>query len=777
MDFDRHAVKRQRALSFEEIEEEYQAAQRGRLAVHISDESGDDSSDDESSRGGNGHCLGGGDGGSRDDSDATGFSMREVAPRFAVERVLGRGAFGLVVRALDTMSTVSGPSPFPAEGPPAAPPAGVPVAIKRVRRIFASPEGARRVLHEARLLKALGGHPNVVTLHALLRPAAAGGGHHQRASLSSSAPGASSSPTPGALTAFDTVYFVLEPCASDLFKVLNSSVRLSAAACRSMGRQVLSALAWLHACRVAHCDVKPGNLLVNANGAVKLADFGLSVVVPEAQAAAQGAAQEAAAQRRAAAVRSEEHTVGPAAAEKAPSFRPAAAACDKPRAFSCPRAAAECHYRAPEVLWPAAGCGTSGSGGGCPGLALDVWSFGCVFAELLMASDADEGSGGDASGDANGYASGGGLVCVEARAPVSFPDDSTSEEAGSMPPTPPSPPAAEAAEAGRDGEGAEAAAAAAGVAAVAACCWPAVGPLHPLPLDADGRVEGTHRARPPLLALAAAPPWLAHAEDAFAEAVAAAAAAGTGLSGSDGDGAGAAAGSGSSGGLGISRPPFQRVLLAGRVSCSGVGGGDRAATPAARTSPYTLADDVDGLGGGAGGAMSGGADPRRSVGGLSEDSRLALAILVHVLGPEGAAGITAGITAGAGVGATADLLSPYARAFVAAALPFAGGAGGAGGLRWRLAGGGAASTTVTSTTASQDSSSGGGGGGGGVDQGGKESSGGKGGFGALRLLADCLRMDPAARPTAAQALAHPCVESTPPLAQTHLSLSLSRARW
>lgn len=41
-------------------------------------------------------------------------------------------------------------------------------------------------------------------------------------------------------------------------------------------KQILAGLAYLHEKRVVHCDLKGANLLLDANGAVKLGDFGCS---------------------------------------------------------------------------------------------------------------------------------------------------------------------------------------------------------------------------------------------------------------------------------------------------------------------------------------------------------------------------------------------------------------------------------------------------------------------------------------------------------------------
>lgn len=51
---------------------------------------------------------------------------------------------------------------------------------------------------------------------------------------------------------------------------------LDADTCRSFMCQLLRGVAYCHQQRVLHRDLKPQNLLINREGALKLADFGLA---------------------------------------------------------------------------------------------------------------------------------------------------------------------------------------------------------------------------------------------------------------------------------------------------------------------------------------------------------------------------------------------------------------------------------------------------------------------------------------------------------------------
>ncbi len=165
---------------------------------------------------------------------------RVVAGRYALLGELGRGGHGVVWRAQDQVI-------------------GRQVAIKELRL----PDGAEDTVFTERVLR------EVRTAGRLNDPAI--------------------------VTVFDVVsedgatYIVMElveaPTLGDLVRHHGALPPQQVA---SIGQQVLSALQAAHEAGIVHRDVKPGNIMVGANGRVKLTDFGIATAIDDPRLTSSG---------------------------------------------------------------------------------------------------------------------------------------------------------------------------------------------------------------------------------------------------------------------------------------------------------------------------------------------------------------------------------------------------------------------------------------------------------------------------------------------------------
>ncbi|KII75149.1 Cyclin-dependent kinase 9 [Thelohanellus kitauei] len=72
-------------------------------------------------------------------------------------------------------------------------------------------------------------------------------------------------------------YMVLELCELDLSQILAiKEITLSIAEKKAVIKMLLSSLVYMHSNRIIHRDIKASNILINKNGIIKLADFGLA---------------------------------------------------------------------------------------------------------------------------------------------------------------------------------------------------------------------------------------------------------------------------------------------------------------------------------------------------------------------------------------------------------------------------------------------------------------------------------------------------------------------
>ncbi|XP_024366904.1 mitogen-activated protein kinase 4a [Physcomitrium patens] len=160
----------------------------------------------------------------------------EVTARYKPPlRPIGRGAYGIVCSLFDTVT-------------------GEEVAVKKIGNAFDNRIDAKRTLREIKLLRHMD-HENVVAITDIIRP-----------------------PT---RENFNDVYIVYELMDTDLHQIIRSNQALTEDHCQYFLYQILRGLKYIHSANVLHRDLKPTNLLVNANCDLKIADFGLARTLSE----------------------------------------------------------------------------------------------------------------------------------------------------------------------------------------------------------------------------------------------------------------------------------------------------------------------------------------------------------------------------------------------------------------------------------------------------------------------------------------------------------------
>ena len=150
--------------------------------------------------------------------------------RFKIIKIIGAGAYGTVCEGVDITT-------------------GKPVAIKRITNLFIYPIETKRVLREITILRLLI-HPNIVKLLDVL--------------------------IEGDLDTFNTIYMIMEYFPSDLKRLFNSNIFLTAYQIETIMYQTFLALDYVHSCQIIHRDIKPANILINEECTIKLCDFGLA---------------------------------------------------------------------------------------------------------------------------------------------------------------------------------------------------------------------------------------------------------------------------------------------------------------------------------------------------------------------------------------------------------------------------------------------------------------------------------------------------------------------
>ncbi|KAJ3336616.1 Mitogen-activated protein kinase [Gonapodya sp. JEL0774] len=150
--------------------------------------------------------------------------------RYKINRELGQGAYGIVCSARDLETNQE-------------------VAIKKVTKIFDKQILAKRALRELKLLKHFNGHENITCIMDM-----------DIADYNN----------------FNEVYIIEELMEADLHQIIRSEQPLTDAHYQYFIYQICRGLKYIHSANVLHRDLKPGNLLVNADCELKICDFGLA---------------------------------------------------------------------------------------------------------------------------------------------------------------------------------------------------------------------------------------------------------------------------------------------------------------------------------------------------------------------------------------------------------------------------------------------------------------------------------------------------------------------
>ncbi|GLU17761.1 hypothetical protein SLE2022_341170 [Rubroshorea leprosula] len=210
------------------------------------------------------------------------FTEYGDANRYKILEVIGKGSYGVVCAAIDTHTREK-------------------VAIKKIQDVFEHVSDAIRILREVKLLRLLR-HPDIVEIKRIMLPPSK--------------------------REFKDIFVVFELMESDLHQVIKANDDLTREHHQFFLYQMLRALKYMHTANVYHRDLKPKNILANANCKLKVCDFGLARV----------------------------------------------AFSDTPTTVFWTDYVATRWYRAPEL------CGSFFSKY-TP--AIDIWSIGCIFAEVL----------------------------------------------------------------------------------------------------------------------------------------------------------------------------------------------------------------------------------------------------------------------------------------------------------------------------------------------------------------------------------------------------------
>jgi mitogen-activated protein kinase 1/3 len=202
------------------------------------------------------------------------------------------------------------------------------VAIKRCKHLFEDLVDCKRILREISILSKLE-HTNVVRILDIVAPSN--------------------------MTTFDEIYIVMELADSDLKKLCKQDVTLSSLHINTLLYNLLVGLKYIHSAGIYHRDLKPANCFVNQDCTVKIGDFGLARAIGGEQ------------------LHLDHHPHTPRETEEDKGKMVPQVPHTQRLKKNLTRHVVTRWYRAPELILLQARYTE----------AIDVWSVGCIYAELL----------------------------------------------------------------------------------------------------------------------------------------------------------------------------------------------------------------------------------------------------------------------------------------------------------------------------------------------------------------------------------------------------------
>ena len=194
------------------------------------------------------------------------------------------------------------------------------VAIKKVGNAFEDLIDAKRIVREIKLLRFFK-HDNIVSLIDIQKPPKR--------------------------TGFEDIYIITDLMETDLHRVIYSRQELTDDHIQYFIYQILRGVLYMHSANIIHRDLKPANILANRNCDLKICDLGLG--------------------------RAEVYDYDEKKVSKKPKKKAKGDESDSEEDPELTEYVITRWYRAPEVIL-------------CPShyaKAVDIWSVGCIFAELL----------------------------------------------------------------------------------------------------------------------------------------------------------------------------------------------------------------------------------------------------------------------------------------------------------------------------------------------------------------------------------------------------------